>query len=205
MIFSAQRRFPLALLVLRFAKKQQCGAFVVPSAVRGRASPASVRLGIQDGCAIQQRQRVQVPNMVLSGLPSPTTRRQKKDAISDQSPPKTAKKASTWNDDLPTTLGRAAFSSLKDKARDMMVKGAEKRGLDWTGIVERLQVMRNKVVVRRKRVTACWWWVMIRSKTARTRFCGDGWLLLSRCAPPPMSTFASTPLDIKRFQQGKKR
>lgn len=45
-----------------------------------------------------------------------------------------------WEEDLPTTVGRAAFSSLKDKAREMMVKGAEKRGLDWTGIVESLQV-----------------------------------------------------------------
>lgn len=45
-----------------------------------------------------------------------------------------------WEEDLPTTVGRVAFSSLKDKAREMMVKGAEKRGLDWTGIVESLQV-----------------------------------------------------------------
>ncbi|CAM9487325.1 unnamed protein product [Scytosiphon promiscuus] len=136
-------RLPLALLVLLLAEQQRCEAFMVPSTVRGRASPTSARLGIQGSSAAQQRQRVQVPNMVLSGLPSPSTRRQKKDAISEAAPKTVAKKASTWNDDFPTTLGRAAFSSLKDKARDMMVKGAEKRGLDWTGIVERLQGAEN--------------------------------------------------------------
>lgn len=82
----------------------------------------------------------QVPKMVLSGLPSPTTR--KKLVSTDSADTETPKRKyeSQINDDLPTTIGRAAFSSLKDKARDMMVKGAEKRGLDWTGIVERLQV-----------------------------------------------------------------
>lgn len=74
-----------------------------------------------------------MPTMVLSGLPSPTSKKK----ILPAQPPKPK---SQINDDFPTTVGRAAFASLKDKAREMMVKGAEKRGLDWTGIVERLQV-----------------------------------------------------------------
>lgn len=51
-----------------------------------------------------------------------------------------------WDEDFPTTVGKAAFAGLKEKARDIMVKGAEKRGLDWTGIVEALQV----------RFACCW-------------------------------------------------
>lgn len=66
--------------------------------------------------------------MVLAGLPTP---KKEKGAVNQKRP---------WDEDLPTTVAKAAFSSLKDKARDMMVKGAEKRGLDWTGIVESLKV-----------------------------------------------------------------
>lgn len=65
------------------------------------------------------------PSMVLTGLPAPQ---------------KSSGERKPWDDDFPTTVGKAAFSSLKEKARDMMVKGAEKRGLDWTGIVETLKV-----------------------------------------------------------------
>lgn len=120
-------RLPLAALLLL----QQCRAFVVPSAVGGRVAARGAQLGLLRASSSQQ-----VPKMVLSGLPSPT----RKKLISTDSTPKRKKSTSQINDDFPTTVGRAAFSSLKDKAREMMVKGAEKRGLDWTGIVERLQV-----------------------------------------------------------------
>lgn len=121
-----------ALLLL-----QQCRAFVAPSALGGRVPARGAELGLLRASSSQQ-----VPQMVLSGLPSPTTRKKlvvSTDSDTAESAPK-RKYESQINDDLPTTIGRAAFSSLKDKARDMMVKGAEKRGLDWTGIVERLQV-----------------------------------------------------------------
>lgn len=117
-----------ALLLL-----QQCRAFVAPSALGGRVPARGAELGLLRASSSQQ-----VPQMVLSGLPSPTTRKKLVSTDSDTTPKR--KYESQINDDLPTTIGRAAFSSLKDKARDMMVKGAEKRGLDWTGIVERLQV-----------------------------------------------------------------
>lgn len=129
------RLLPLAGLLL----VQQCRAFVVPSALGGWVPGRDAQLGILRASSMSQQQ---APKMVLSGLPSPTTTRKKlisTDTCSDATPPR-KKYESQINDDFPTTVGRAAFSSLKDKARDMMVKGAEKRGLDWTGIVERLQV-----------------------------------------------------------------
>ncbi|CAB1104986.1 unnamed protein product [Ectocarpus sp. CCAP 1310/34] len=121
------------------------GAFVVPSGLSGRSSPSAIRLSNSSPIR-QQQQRQQAPGMVLSGLPSPSAR--KKTTISDPKttkPPaeKKARSSSTWNDDFGTTVGRAAFASLKNKARDMMVKGAEKRGLDWTGIVEGLKGAEN--------------------------------------------------------------
>lgn len=115
---------------------------MVPSGLSGRASPSAIKLSNSSPIR-QQQQRHQAPGMVLSGLPSPPARK-KKITISDPmtTPPakKKTRSSSTWNDDFGTTVGRAAFASLKDKARDMMVKGAEKRGLDWTGIVEGLKV-----------------------------------------------------------------
>lgn len=129
----AVRGLPLAAAVLVL---QHCRAFVVPSALGGRVSTRHTGVGLLRASSSQQ-----VPRMVLSGLPSPTTRKKLKTETSSSAAPQQRKKyESQINDDFPTTVGRAAFSSLKDKAREMMVKGAEKRGLDWTGIVERLQV-----------------------------------------------------------------
>eukprot|EP00903_Cladosiphon_okamuranus_P020618 g18928.t1 len=132
----AVRLLSLAALLLL----HQCRAFVVPSTLGGRFSARGGELVLLRASSSQQR----VPRMVLSGLPSPTTRKKLStttDPEADATPKR--KYESQINDDLPTTIGRAAFSSLKDKARDMMVKGAEKRGLDWTGIVERLQGAEN--------------------------------------------------------------
>lgn len=116
----------------------RCEAFVAPSAV---LSPRASGHGLLRASAVQRGQ--QAPQMVLSGLPTPTPASKKK--LLPAQPPKKPKQ-SQINDDFPTTVGRAAFSSLKDKARELMVKGAEKRGLDWTGIVERLQVLYSLVI-----------------------------------------------------------
>lgn len=94
-----------------------CGAFVVPTTFGTRAK-------LEDHHSLlRSSPRGDSLKMALSGLPSKSPRRKR-----------------PWEDDLVTTIGRAAFSSFKDKARDMMVKGAEKRGLDWTGVVNDLKV-----------------------------------------------------------------
>lgn len=110
----AMTRVPLLAAVLFW---NQCGAFMTPSALVARKPPSVARLAGSASSSLAS-----TPTMVLAGLPSKKERK------------------SPWEEDFPTTVGKAAFSSLKDKARDMMVKGAEKRGLDWTGIVESLQV-----------------------------------------------------------------
>ncbi|CAM9758694.1 unnamed protein product, partial [Ectocarpus fasciculatus] len=144
-MFLAGQQLQLAVLAVFSCS---AGAFVVPSALSGRASPLAIKLGLHGTSSPVRRQ--QAPGMVLSGLPSPPARKKKipiPDPKSTTSPPAKKKtsssSSSTWNDDFGTTLGRAAFASLKDKARDMMVKGAEKRGLDWTGIVEGLKGAEN--------------------------------------------------------------
>lgn len=136
-MMQAVRLVPLAVLLVL----HQCRAFVVPSALGGRVPARGTQLGLLRASSSQQ-----VPQMVLSGLPSPSARKKLLSTDTDPAAGETPKRKyeSQINDDLPTTIGRAAFSSLKDKARDMMVKGAEKRGLDWTGIVERLQVCRRR-------------------------------------------------------------
>lgn len=96
-----------------------CGAFVAP----GVLGPGTASLAAKRILSVSAMERT-TPSMVTTGLPSKNPRRKR-----------------PWEDDFATTLGKAAFTSLKDKARDMMVKGAEKRGLDWTGIVETLQVL----------------------------------------------------------------
>ena len=118
------RLLPLAALLLLH---HQCGAFVGPSALGGRVSARGGQLEL-----LRASSKQQVPRMVLSGLPRPDTAETSLDPMNFDA----------WINDnlLPTTLGRAAFSSVKDKAREMMVKGVEKRGVDWTGVVERLQV-----------------------------------------------------------------
>lgn len=95
----------------------RCGAFVVPTTFGTRAK-------FEDHHSVlRSPPRGESLKMALSGLPSKSPRRKR-----------------PWEDDLVTTIGKAAFSSFKDKARDMMVKGAEKRGLDWTGVVNNLKV-----------------------------------------------------------------
>lgn len=59
-----------------------------------------------------------------------------------------------WQDDLAATVGKAVFSSFKDKARQMMVEGAEKRGLDWTGVVKALEVTNNSSKLSCSRASA---------------------------------------------------
>lgn len=113
---------PLFAAVLLIA--DQCGAFVPPAALLIRPSPPTIRLDLGTS-----RTSIHTPTMVMTGLP------QKKKKSKLPQP-----KKMSWDEDLSTTVGKVLFLSLKDKARDMMVKGAEKRGLDWTGIVETLQV-----------------------------------------------------------------
>lgn len=114
----ARTRSPVLAALLLLG--QGCGAFLAPSALQVRPSTSAMRSGVSPTSVSTTK----TPSMVLTGLPSP----------------KKKKKQQPWDEDFPTTVGKAAFASLKDKARDMMVKGAEKRGLDWTGIVETLQV-----------------------------------------------------------------
>ncbi|CAN0412562.1 unnamed protein product [Pylaiella littoralis] len=135
----------------------QCRALVAPSALGGwvapRTAPQPGRLRL-DVSSIQQQQ--ELPTMVLSGLPTtkkngrknlskPLKQQQQQQQQQQRRQEKTTPRrtARSWEDDFPTTVARAAFSSLKEKARNMMVKGAEKRGLDWTGIVESLQGAEN--------------------------------------------------------------
>lgn len=125
--------------ILCCAQQQQCQAFV---------STASSMFGARLAAAPQTTSRTKLGeaprnnlSMVLTGLSTPKKNNDGK---------------KTWDDDFQTTVGKAAFSSLKDKARDMMVKGAEKRGLDWTGIVETLKVSgMSRVGTERHGVGGC--------------------------------------------------
>lgn len=108
----------LAALVLLL---NPCQAFLLPSGLNRR--PTFTTSGLRPRASSPEHP----PRMSVTGFPSEGGKR-------------------AWEEDLPTTVGRVAFSSLKDKARDMMVKSAEKRGLDWTGIVEGLQVRQIYVV-----------------------------------------------------------
>lgn len=154
-------RFRLAswATLLTLLHQQQCNALVVPSAigrpVSPRAAPQLGRLRLGASSIHHQQQQQVVPTMVLSGLPTSNSKKNRVPKLDEQQhqqqqqqqrKKKTAPvtKTKSWEDDLPTTVARAAFSSLKDKARNMMIKGAEKRGLDWTGIVERLQVIKRR-------------------------------------------------------------
>lgn len=115
---------------------QKCGAFVptVSSLFGARlaaAPPATTTTGLHASTRNS-------PGMVLAGLPTP--KKAKADAPAEEAQPSGNQSKRPWEEDFPTTLGKAAFSRFKDTARDMMVKGAEKRGLDWTGIVETLKV-----------------------------------------------------------------
>ena len=111
---------------------QRCGAFVAPRSMALRGSPSFTRRGLGTSSTSEYTSRHasrhyasgHAATMVLAGLPSKTDR----------------VKSRPWDEDFPTTVGKVAFASFKDKARDLMVKGAEKRGLDWTGIVQTLQV-----------------------------------------------------------------
>eukprot|EP00903_Cladosiphon_okamuranus_P020619 g18929.t1 len=123
---SAVRLLLLAALLLQH---QECVAFVASPALGGRVFARFAHLGLQGSPSRQQE-----PRMGLSGLPFPDKAKTTPDPMNFES----------WiNDNVPTTVGRAAFSSLKVKAKEMMVKGVEKRGVDWTGIVEQLKGAEN--------------------------------------------------------------
>ena len=122
---------PRVSVVMTLLFLQKCGAFVAPRSLAPQGSASVPRLGVSTSSAsgytsrhVWARAPGQAATMVLAGLPSKTERT----------------KGRPWEEDFPTTVAKAAFASLKDKARYIMVKGAEKRGLDWTGIVEALQV-----------------------------------------------------------------
>lgn len=117
----------VALLLLFLNNRNYGGAFVAPAALRARSASQATKFGLN----ARSNAGYSAPKMVLTGLPSNKNRKR------------------PWEEDFPTTLGKAAFSSLKEKARDMMVKGAEKRGLDWTGIVEALKVSLYRIGSRR--------------------------------------------------------
>ena len=118
----------IILTILFFFYCQRCGTFVAPHPPAPRGCPSVSRLGVgvswTSGYMLRQASGRQASGrrapgyaapMVLAGLPSTRTER-------------------------VTTFGEAVVASLKNKARDTMVKSAEKRGIDWTGIVEVLQV-----------------------------------------------------------------
>ncbi|CAM9184375.1 unnamed protein product [Discosporangium mesarthrocarpum] len=70
------------------------------------------------------------PSMIITGIPK---RKQMKRGWD-----------TSWTENVTKSLVQSpAFEKLKEKARDMMVKGAEKRGLDWSGIVNSLEGAEN--------------------------------------------------------------
>eukprot|EP00904_Undaria_pinnatifida_P008355 jgi/Undpi1/464/HiC_scaffold_1.g00460.m1 len=125
------RRSPLLTALLRCLFLQNCGAFIAPHSLGLRGTPSASRLGLSASSSGYPSGR-QAARMVLAGLPQGSKTDHQQQRV-----------LRPWDEDFPTTVGKAAFAGLKEKARDIMVKGAEKRGLDWTGIVEALQGAEN--------------------------------------------------------------